>query len=113
MGTFFLVYQKQVTPSTEKIRCSSNLCYGLELQNTPRIKIAYSFEQDDSITSLFDPADLSRAEAKVRKIEGALSVSLVRAKDAEKRLRKETSERELVSTELKKVLRDGCGSGSV
>eukprot|EP00904_Undaria_pinnatifida_P004384 jgi/Undpi1/13947/HiC_scaffold_9.g03598.m1 len=47
--------------------------------------------------------DLSRAEGEVRKSEEACSTTLARAKDAEKRLRKEASERERVSAELTKV----------
>lgn len=50
-------------------------------------------------------ADLSRAEGEARKAEEACSATLVRAKDAEKRLRKEVNERERVSAELTKVLR--------
>lgn len=47
--------------------------------------------------------DLSRAEGKTKKTEEALSAMIVRAKEAEKRLRKESSERERMSADLAKV----------
>ena len=50
------------------------------------------------------PKDLSRAEGRYRKSQEAHSATLARAKDAEKRLRTETGERERASTELAKLL---------
>lgn len=50
------------------------------------------------------PKDLSRAEGRHRKSQEAHSATLARAKDAEKRLRTETGERERASTELAKLL---------
>ncbi|CAM9213244.1 unnamed protein product [Ectocarpus sp. 13 AM-2016] len=49
-------------------------------------------------------ADLSRAEGRYRKSQEACSSSIAKAKDAEKRLRKETEERERVSAELEKLV---------
>lgn len=48
--------------------------------------------------------DLSRAEGRHRKSQEACSATLARAKDAEKRLRTETGERERVSAEIAKLL---------
>lgn len=50
------------------------------------------------------PTDLSRAEGRHRKSQEAYSATLARAKDAEKRLRTETGERERVSAELTMLL---------
>ncbi|CAM9704192.1 unnamed protein product [Ectocarpus sp. 4 AP-2014] len=49
-------------------------------------------------------ADLSRAEGRYRKSQEACSSTIAKAKDAEKRLRKETEERERVSAELEKLV---------
>ncbi|CBN77783.1 hypothetical protein Esi_0069_0048 [Ectocarpus siliculosus] len=49
-------------------------------------------------------ADLSRAEGRYRKSQEACLSTIAKAKDAEKRLRKETEERERVSAELEKLV---------
>ncbi|CAM9239376.1 unnamed protein product [Ectocarpus sp. 12 AP-2014] len=49
-------------------------------------------------------ADLSRAEGRYRKSQEACSSTIAKAKDAEKRLRKETEERERVSAELETLV---------
>ncbi|CAM9553669.1 unnamed protein product, partial [Ectocarpus sp. 12 AP-2014] len=49
-------------------------------------------------------ADLSRAEGRYRKSQEACSSAIAKAKDAEKRLRKETQERERVSAKLEKLV---------
>ncbi|CAM9457672.1 unnamed protein product [Ectocarpus fasciculatus] len=49
-------------------------------------------------------ADLSRAEGRYRKSQEACSSAITRAKDAEKRLRSETGEKERVSAELEKLV---------
>lgn len=47
--------------------------------------------------------DLSRAEGRYRKSQEACSSTIAKAKDADKRLRKETEEKERVSAELEKL----------
>lgn len=55
------------------------------------------------VVTLISRSDLLRAEGKERKAEETLSEVLDKAREADKRLRKEGSERERLSNELNKV----------
>lgn len=55
------------------------------------------------------PTDLSRAEGRHRKSQEECSAILSRAKSAEKGLRKETGEKEKLSTELDRLVQVGGG----